>query len=176
MDEQTPDARPTFRDVRLRHDISLETIFAFVEGDIRWDTLQQFDQTGRADPYTVDDLLFVLSELSGHCYTRHDVDVTFVLARPPASPLHPEPLPGLPDHPTLYDLYVGYRLDLDWLAEALQTSQEIVWKCIIQPFDATHQRAVDLLRMISAYTNRAYTSKLMQEGRVIFSTLPYHKE
>lgn len=176
MDEQMPEARPTFRDVRLRHGISLEAISAFAEGDICWETLQQFDQTGRADPYTVDDLLFVLSELSGHRYTRHAVAVTFVLARPPASPLHPEPLPGLPDHPTLYDLYVGYRLDLDWLAEALQVSEEMVWECILHPCDANNQRAVDLLRIISAYTNRAYPSKLMQEGREPSSSLQRNKE
>lgn len=164
MDEQTPDARPTFHELRLHHGVSLEAIYAFAEEDICWETLQRFDQTGRADPYTVDDLLFVLSELCDHRYTRHNVGgITFVLARPPASPLHPEPLPGLPDQPTLFELYTAYRLDLDWLAEALQTSEEVVWKQILHPFPRGNPVAGELFALISAYTGRAYVLKQAQE-------------
>ena len=145
------------------------------EHAIDWSVLQQFDETARADPYTVDDLLFVLSELSGQVYTRPTVDVTCVLARPPACPLHPRPLPGLPDYPTLFDLYTAYRLDLDWLAEAVQTSQDAVWECLMH-FDATSQIAVDLVRLIGAYTQRDYATELMQEQRTSSSSLQQSEE
>ena len=167
---------PAFRDLRLCYGISLEAIDEAAEHTIEWSVLQQFDETGRADPYTVDDLLFVLSELSGQGYTRHTVDVTCVLARPPACPLHPQPLPGLPDHPTLFDLYTAYRLDLDWLAEALQTSQDVVWTCLMQPFDATNQCAVDLVRLISAYAEKDYATTLMQDKRAPSSSLQRSEE
>src|SRR5258708_5978623 len=109
--------RPTFHALRLQHGISLEAISAYAGPSFSMEEIRLFEETGRADPYTVDDLLYVLSALSSQRYTQSNVGgITLVLARPPASPTHPLPLAGaLLSQPTLLELYTAYTLDLDWL-------------------------------------------------------------
>lgn len=116
------DPFPTFHELRVRHGVSLEDMYTYAEKDIKLEEIQLFDETGRANPYQVDDLLYALSELSGQHYHRANVSgIIFVLARPPASPTNPQPQPGiLSPRPTLLELFHAYTLDIDWLGEALR--------------------------------------------------------
>ena len=154
---------PTFHELRLRHGVSLEAIYEYAEQEIRLDEIQLFDETGRANPYLADDLLFVLSQLSGQPYDRSSVrGIIFVLARPPMSATDPCQQAGpLPLHPRLLDLYYGYRLDLKWLGEALMLDRREVWDLLAgQTRDP--EKIARLLDLLSQYTGSAYTPDMIE--------------
>lgn len=156
-DEQT---YPTFNGVRLKHHISLEALAAAAGPSLSMEEIRLFDETGRANPYTADDLLFLLSELAGQWYTRSNVGgITLVLARPPMSPTQPQPQTGpLHEQPTLLELYAAYALDLEWLAEALVLETSEVWQLLAEAIpQTTHPKVAELLSLISRYTGRSYT-------------------
>lgn len=160
------DILPTFHTLRLRHALSLEAIYEHSERSIDIDEIHLFDETGRANPYTADDLLFLLSELSGQHYDRTNVGgITFVLARPPALPINPLPRASLSSEPTLFDLYVAYGLDIDWLGEATGLDDREVWDLIMGRADGSNQPAVEqLLQIISQYTGVTYTRERVKSG------------
>ncbi|HEU5376246.1 MAG TPA: hypothetical protein VFV38_12445 [Ktedonobacteraceae bacterium] len=156
---------PTFHTLRQQHGISLEALYEHGERSISLETLGLFDETGRADPYTADDILFLLSELSGQRYDRTNVGgIILVLASPPASPTHPVPQgPALPAQPTLLDLYYAYHLNLDWLGEALHQNNSEVWKVLRGEASACEEPLVEqVLHLISHYTGVAYTTENVQ--------------
>lgn len=159
MDDDDDSKQPTFRELRLRHDLSLEAIYQYADGTISMEEIQMFDEAGRADPYTADDLLFVLSKLARQHYTRDNIGgITMVLARPPMSPTQPQPQTALRAHPTLLELYVTYALDLDWLGEALMLDTSDVWQLIagrLMPQSIPHIEA--LLQLLSRYIGIPYT-------------------
>jgi len=151
---------PTFNDVRLKHNVSLEVLAVAAGSSLSMEEIQLFDETGRANPYTADDLLFLLSELSGRHYTRSNVGgITLILARPPMSPTQPQPQTGpLHERPTLLELYAAYALDLEWLAEALALDTSEVWQLLSEAIpQTTHPKVAELLSLISHYTGRSYT-------------------
>lgn len=154
---------PTFHELRLRHDISLETIYEYAEQEISLDAIQLFDETGRANPYLADDLLFVLSQLSGSEYNRSSVQgIIFVLARPPISPTDPRQQAGpLPSPLTLLGLYYGYRLDLKWLGEALLLDGREVWD-LLAGNTRNSEMVERLLDLISQYTGSTYMPDMIQ--------------
>ncbi|HEU5374105.1 MAG TPA: hypothetical protein VFV38_01575 [Ktedonobacteraceae bacterium] len=164
VDEALAFPLPTFHECRIQHGISLEALSAFVEQSIRWEVIQRFDETGWADPYTADDLLFALSELSGQEYTRANVGgIRLALARPPAPPFHPPPSPGvLSERPTLRDLFLAYQLDLSWVAEALALDSGVLRTIIEAPVEAWDRPVIErLLHLISQYTGVPYTWERM---------------
>ncbi len=157
------DSHPTFHERRQQHGISLEAIYEYAEKDITLDDIQLFDETGRANPYQADDLLFALSEVSGQQYHRANVSgIIFVLARPPVSPTNPQPqLGALSAYPTLLELFQAYVLDLDWLGEALRLDNHKVWDLLIG--NSSNETAVEpLLSLISQYTGGTYTPDMIQ--------------
>jgi hypothetical protein len=179
MDDEL--ARPTFHELRLKHGISLEAISVYAGPSLSMEEIRLFDETGRANPYTADDLLFVLSKLSGQRYSRTNVgEITLVLARPPASPTHPQPLAGaLFSRLTLLELYVAYALDLDWLAEALGKDTYDVWQLMAGPTDQSNYPAVEeFLHLVSRYTGVDYTldatiiGRQTAAARPLFSSVP----
>src|SRR5258708_5004756 len=154
---------PTFHALRLQHGISLEALFEYAEKDISLDDIRLFDETGRANPYTADDLLFALSEVAGQHYNRAKVSgIIFILARPPASPTDPQFQTGaLSARPTLLELSQAYELDVDWLGEALRLNNHEVRDLLIG--DASNPEAVArLLHMVSQYTGVTYTPDMIQ--------------
>lgn len=166
---------PTFQEVRLKHSISLEALSAAAGPSLSMEEIRLFNETGRANPYTADDLLFLLSELAGHRYTRDNVGgITLILARPPMSPTQPQPQTGpLRESPTLLELYVAYKLDLDWLAEALALDMSEVWQLIagrITPQSIPHIEA--LLQLLSQYIGIPYTLDTITLGRCANVTQP----
>ena len=154
---------PTFRELRLQHTISLEAVYEYAEQEIGLDAIQLFDETGRADPYLADDLLSVLSQLSGREYNRSSVrGIIFVLARPPVSPADPRPQDDLLPSPlTLLDLYYGYRLDLEWLGEALRLDGREVWD-LLTGNTRNPEMVERLLDLISQFTGSIYTPDMIQ--------------
>lgn len=166
---------PTFHTLRQQHALSLETLYEHGERSISLEALRLFDETGRADPYTADDILFLLSELSGQRYDRTNVGgIILVLASPPASPTHPVPHhPTLPAQPTLLDLYYAYHLNLDWLGEALHRNNSEVWKILIGEASACKEPLVEqLLHLISRYTGVAYTRENVQTRKDLLLSPP----
>jgi len=161
---------PTFHELRLKHGIALEAMYEYAEQEISLDEIRLFDETGRADPYTVDDLLFVLSKLSGKHYNRtHVRGVIFILARPPASPSDPQPQAGpLPAPPTLLDLYYGYTLHLDWLGEALRMENREVWD-VLRGDASKSEDAERVLHLISQYTGVASTLDMIRSPQQLTS-------
>lgn len=159
---------PTFQEVRLHHHISLEEFSAAAGPSLSMEEIQLFDETGRADPYTADDLLFLLSELSGQRYTRDNVGgIILVLARPPMSPTQPQPLTGLRECPTLLDLFVAYKLDLDWLAEALMIEESEVWQLIVGRIVPQRIPRIEaLLQLLSRYSGIPYTLETITLGHI----------
>jgi hypothetical protein len=160
------DILPTFHTLRLRHALSLEAIYEQSERSIDIDEIRLFDETGRANPYTADDLLFILSELSGHHYDRTNVGgITFVLARPPALPINPPPRAALSSEPTLFELYVAYGLDVNWLGEAIGLNDREVWDLIMERAGGRNQPAMEqLFRVISQYTGVTYRREMAKSG------------
>jgi hypothetical protein len=167
MDGAIPDKHPSFHDLRLRHRISLDALSAYAKREISWETIQMFDETGRANPYIADDLLFALSELTGQSYTRTNVGgIIFVLAPPPAAPIRPQPLPGrLPARPTLFDLFMAYRLDIDWVGEALGLDDWEIWRVIEDPLEEMDRPVIGrFLSLVSRYTGVISTWERIQLG------------
>ncbi len=148
---------PTFRTIRQHHAISLEALYEYAEGDIDMEVIRLFDETGRANPYMVDDLLYILSQLSGQSYTRANVDgIIFVLARPPADPTHPQPQKRLSIPPKLLEIYYAYHLDLDWIGEAVNLSRQTVWDLLTG--QANDQPTLEhIFHLISQYIGVNYT-------------------
>lgn len=159
---------PTFNALRLKHHISLEALAAAAGPSLGMEEIFLFDEAGLADPYTADDLLFVLSELSGQCYTRDNVGgITLVLARPPMSPTQPQPLTGLRERPTLLELFVAYKLDLDWLAEALRIEESEVWQLIVGRIVPQRIPRIEaLLHLLSRYSGISYTLETITLGPI----------
>jgi hypothetical protein len=172
MDDDHDD--PTFQEVRLKHHISLEALSAAAGPSLSIEEIRLFDETGRADPYTADDLLFLLSELSGQRYTRNNVGrITLVLARPPMSPTQPQPLTELRECPTLLELFVAYKLDLDWLAEALMIEESDVWQLIVGRIMPQRIPRIDaLLQLLSRYIGIPYTLDTITLGQCTQNAQP----
>jgi len=166
---------PTFQEVRLKHHISVEALSAAAGPSLSMEEIQLFDEAGRADPYTADDLLFLLSELSGQRYTRDNVGgITLVLARPPMSPTQPQPLTGLRECPTLLELFVAYKLDLDWLAEALMIEESDVWRLIVGRIVPQRIPRIEaLLQLLSRYSGIPYTLETITLGRCVQIAQPF---
>lgn len=148
---------PTFHIIRQRHAISLEALYEYAEREIDMEAIRLFDETGRADPYTVDDLLYILSQVSGQSYTRTNVGgIIFILARPPADPIHPRPQKPLSVCPTLLEIYYAYHLDLNWLGEATGLDSQEIWDLLTG--QATDQPVLEhILHLISHYISATYT-------------------
>ena len=157
------DLFPTFHELRLRYEISLEALYQYAEKGISLEEIQLFDETGRANPYQVDDLLYALSELSGqHSHRANVSGIIFVLARPPASPTNPQPQTGiLSTRPTLLELFHAYRLDIDWLGEALRLDDQRIWNILVE--NTSNMHVVEkFLHMLSQYTGVSYTLEMLR--------------
>ncbi|HLI87159.1 MAG TPA: hypothetical protein VKV37_00640 [Ktedonobacteraceae bacterium] len=88
-----------------------------------------------------------------------------MLARPPALPINPLPRASLSSEPTLFDLYVAYGLDIDWLGEATGLDDREVWDLIMGRADGSNQPAVEqFLQVISQYTGITYTRERVESG------------
>src|SRR5581483_9241491 len=95
--------KPTFRELREIHGISLDEIIADTPELFSVPSIQRFDLYGEGEPILVDTLLASLTRLSGQSYHRGNVAFRFILtthgrARPDSVRKDP-----LPDRPTLQD-------------------------------------------------------------------------
>ncbi len=157
---------PSFHELRLQHGIALEALYEYAEKGIRLEDIRLFDETGRANPYQADDLLFALSEVSGQHYHRGNVrGIIFVLARPPVSATDPQPRAGvLSTRPTLLELFRAYALDIDWLGEALRLDNQKVWDILVE--NTSNRPVVEqFLHMLSQYTGVTYTLEMLQTSQ-----------
>lgn len=159
---------PTFQALRQQHGLSLEALYEHGERAISMEEIRLFDETGRANPYIVDDLLFLLSECSGQHYDRTNVGgIVFVLACPPASPTHPQPRSGcLPAQPTPLDLYHAYHLHLDWVGEALERNNRDIWDMLNETTEGSNRPLLEqFLHLLSHYTGVDYTLENVRIGK-----------
>lgn len=145
--------QPSFRTLRLRHNISLGGLMRATP-TVAPDDIIVFDQVGKAETYVVDLLLASLSRLSGTCYTRADIgNITFLLsADHEMNKLTQEP----PTQPTLSQLRHYYDLSVYKVSQATEIDPKTIYFMFLgQP--APRQNAEAVLDVISRFTGTGYT-------------------
>ena len=80
------DPRPTFKETRQQHDLSLSQVYedAIAHGaQITFHAAEFFDQFGVGEPTVIDALLASLSRLTGTEYNRLNIGSIFFTPTPP---------------------------------------------------------------------------------------------